>query len=298
MERDSRIHVLQVLSGPRTGQQVPLLPGVASILGRSSEVDHVFADDTVSRKHVRFHHARGRVWVRDLGSRNGTLVNGASVALHCLRDGDRIAVGANLLRVELVPASQISSRSKAPDASAPSMTGTLSDIPLADVLQWLSQSRKTGTLVVRGAREGALCLRQGQIYWARIEGRPGLRPDKALLRMLAWGDGTFGLDASRVEEVEGELTTSLEHVLMEAARQQDEIAHIGEKHALPGEDAVVSLVFPSGMPWRELTPNALDLVQHLAGGGSWQEALDRLPHDDVTLVRELVALSKAGVVRW
>jgi hypothetical protein len=85
---------------------------------------------------------------------------------------------------------------------------------------------------------------------------------------------------------------------MEAARQQDEIAHIGEKHALPGEDAVVSLVFPSGMPWRELTPNALDLVQHLAGGGSWQEALDRLPHDDVTLVRELVALSKAGVVRW
>jgi len=119
-----------------------------------------------------------------------------------------------------------------------------------------------------------------------------------LLRMLAWGDGTFGLDASRVEEVDSELTTSLEHVLMEAARQQDEIAHIGQKHPLPGDDVVVSLVFPSGKAWRELSPNALDLVQHLAGGGSWQDALDRLPQDDVTLVRELVALAKAGVVRW
>jgi len=298
MERDSRVHVLQVLSGARTGQQVALVPGVASILGRSGEVDHVFADDTVSRKHARFHHARGRVWIRDLGSRNGTLVNGKPVALHCLREGDRIAVGANLLRVELVSASQISSKSRTAETSAPSMTGALSDIPLADVLQWLSQSRKTGTLVVRGAREGALCLRQGQIYWARIEGRPGLRPDKALLRMLAWGDGTFGLDASRVEEVDSELTTSLEHVLMEAARQQDEIAHIGQKHPLPGDDVVVSLVFPSGKAWRELSPNALDLVQHLAGGGSWQDALDRLTQDDVTLVRELVALAKAGVVRW
>lgn len=292
----ANVHVLHFMSGRQRGREFPIAPEQSCLAGRSSEVDIVLKDDTVSRKHARFFHARGRVWMRDLGSRNGTIVNGQRVDRHCLREGDRISIGATLLRVDLVPASQLSRRTQPEDASGRSMSGTLADIPLSDVLQWLATSRKTGSLVVKGEHEGRLFLRQGQVYYAKIEGSE-VGPQKALLRMLSWADGTFGLDSSAEEQFEDELATSLDHLLMEAARQQDELAHLAERKAVPSER--IELVFPPGKPWRELDPHGLDLVQALASGPTtWPALLDALPLDDVSLTKAAVELKRAGVVDY
>lgn len=291
----ANVHVLHFVSGRYSGNEYPIAPEQSCLAGRSSEVDIVVKDDTVSRKHARFFHSRGRVWMRDLGSRNGTLVNGKKVERHCLREGDRIAIGSSLIRVDLVPASQLSKRSKGQDSSGRSMSGTLADIPLTDVLQWLATSRKTGGLVVKGAHEGRLYLRDGQVYYARIEGSE-VGPQKALLRMLGWEDGTFGLDSAAEDSFEDELATSLDHLLMEAARQQDELAHLAERKKVPETD--IELVFPPGKPWHELDGIALDVVQAVASGADWPRVLDLLPQDDVAITKAAVDLLKHNVVSY
>jgi hypothetical protein len=291
------IHVLHFLHGKYAGEEYALGPDDSYIAGRSPEADIVLSDDTVSRKHARFYRARNLVWVRDLGSRNGTVVNGREVGRHCLREGDRIALGSSLARIVMVPASQLSRRTRRPeDSAARSMTGSLQDIPLADVLQWLATSRKTGMLKVHGRRDGALHLREGQIYFANIDGSDNLDPQKALLRMLGWQDGSFELDSAREEEVPSEISTSLEHVLMEAARLQDELAHLAERHEMPTE--AISLVFPPGKVWKELEPAQIDLVQAVASGKSWTEILDTSDADDVTLTKVMIDLHKAEIVSY
>ena len=69
-------------------------------IGRSPESELKLSDSTVSRRHAEIVRD-GDVWVlRDLGSSNGTKVNGAPVVEHVLHDGDEIRVGSAKLRFE------------------------------------------------------------------------------------------------------------------------------------------------------------------------------------------------------
>jgi pSer/pThr/pTyr-binding forkhead associated (FHA) protein len=288
---------LTFLHGDQSGETIALAADGSWIAGRSAEADIVIRDDTVSRKHIRIFHARDGVWLRDLGSRNGTQVNGRRVDRHRLSEGDRITVGANLLRYERTAAAKSDRKVRAEDSSGRSMSGSVQDIPLADVLQWLATSRKTGTLKVEGSREGQLFLRDGMVFSATIDGAKGLHPEKALLRMLAWDDGLFELDSHLPEDLETEeIAPSLNQVLMEAARQADELAHLAESNAVP--DQLVELAFPPETAWKELEPEELDLVQELASGKDWQKVLDSSRDSDVDLTRRVIKLHQKGVVRF
>jgi hypothetical protein len=181
------------------------------------------------------------------------------------------------------------------------MTGTIEDIPLTDVLQWLATSRKTGALKVKDAdagRLGALHLRDGQVFYAAISGSEGMHPGKALRRMLAWQKGTFELDNAVIQDPPVEISMSLEHMLMEAARQQDELAALVKRSSLPGPQSEIRLIKPSPVRWKDLEPTQLDVMQDLAEWGSWATVLDRSEHEDLTLYRALVQLHKQGVVEY
>lgn len=66
----------------------------AVVLGRGHEADVRLADASVSRRHAEFRVDGDRVLVEDLGSTNGTTVNGQRVARATLRDGDSVGLGA------------------------------------------------------------------------------------------------------------------------------------------------------------------------------------------------------------
>lgn len=85
---------LTVLSGPDTGR-VFSLEG-SPLIGRGQRC-HVRVDDnSVSRAHAKIVAATGPRWtLEDLGSRNGTFVNGDRVDSRPLRDGDNIQLGAS-----------------------------------------------------------------------------------------------------------------------------------------------------------------------------------------------------------
>ena len=64
------------------------------VLGRSRESDIRVTDDNVSRRHVEVVQEDGAYWLHDLGSTNGTELNGSTVTHALLTDGDRITIGS------------------------------------------------------------------------------------------------------------------------------------------------------------------------------------------------------------
>jgi pSer/pThr/pTyr-binding forkhead associated (FHA) protein len=94
---ESRVS-LAVLSGPASGMEYPLeRPRVS--LGRGPGVDLAFPDPAMSREHACVEWAQGGFRVRDLGSTNGVLVEGARVAARELAHGDRFQLGEHLFQL-------------------------------------------------------------------------------------------------------------------------------------------------------------------------------------------------------
>jgi pSer/pThr/pTyr-binding forkhead associated (FHA) protein len=81
---------------------VRVLDSTALTLGRDAQNDLALdSDDFASARHARIEPRRDGVWVEDIGSTNGTYVNGARISkARVLRNGDVIRVGATDLRYE------------------------------------------------------------------------------------------------------------------------------------------------------------------------------------------------------
>jgi predicted component of type VI protein secretion system len=88
---------------------IPLIRGTAPLIvlqrpvlliGRHLECDVRINSPKVSRRHCCLAMAYDRVLIRDLGSRNGVRVNGRPVDESRLYDGDELAIGPILFRLE------------------------------------------------------------------------------------------------------------------------------------------------------------------------------------------------------
>jgi serine/threonine protein kinase len=74
------------------------------VAGRDEECGIRVRDSKASRTHCRFTIEPPHVGVRDLGSRNGTRVNGVLVEERELADGDEVRIGSTTLRITVAPA--------------------------------------------------------------------------------------------------------------------------------------------------------------------------------------------------
>ena len=114
---------LRVLAGPYTGREFTFDQHDTFLIGRS-ESAHLYLpeDKFFSRHHCLLEIAPPRCFLRDLGSTNGTFVNGQKVPEAHLRSGDRIQGGQTVLEVD-VQAEQPTSvnGSEAPTISQPSL---------------------------------------------------------------------------------------------------------------------------------------------------------------------------------
>lgn len=79
------------------------LAGGLATLGRGKDNDIVIDDGRVSRQHGRFQARRGALVYTDLGSTNGSRVNGVRVDEIALGYGDRLEIGDTVLVVETLP---------------------------------------------------------------------------------------------------------------------------------------------------------------------------------------------------
>ena len=74
-----------------------------AVIGRGQDVDARLVDTWASRHHCEIDVVDGGLAVRDLGSRNGTLVNGEVVSQSFLRPGDQLTVGLSTFEVQYNP---------------------------------------------------------------------------------------------------------------------------------------------------------------------------------------------------
>lgn len=88
----AEVPMLLVLQGQRPGQRL-FIDGAEFIMGRDEGCDLVIPDRQVSRRHARIRLEGERYLVEDLGSKNGTFVNGQEVhGPSPLQDGDEIQI--------------------------------------------------------------------------------------------------------------------------------------------------------------------------------------------------------------
>jgi len=74
-----------------------VLAGDVMTIGRLPECEVVVADKGASRRHAQIRNKDGAFTLTDLGSTNGTRLNGQTVQSRVLDDGDRITIGSTLL---------------------------------------------------------------------------------------------------------------------------------------------------------------------------------------------------------
>ncbi|MDO7786188.1 DUF3662 and FHA domain-containing protein [Desulforamulus aquiferis] len=87
---------LFVEEGPDTGREF-LLGDYRVVMGRRDSCDIVLLDSSISRRHAQLEPAGGRYWLTDLGSTNGTYLNGLLVEKVELTSGDVISLGSTVL---------------------------------------------------------------------------------------------------------------------------------------------------------------------------------------------------------
>jgi pSer/pThr/pTyr-binding forkhead associated (FHA) protein len=87
---------LTIETGPDTGRAYPLEGGLQ--IGRAVDNQLILRDPATSGHHARVERRGDQYFVVDLGSTNGTLVNGEPVQERQLKHGDRVIIGQNSVK--------------------------------------------------------------------------------------------------------------------------------------------------------------------------------------------------------
>ncbi len=113
--------VVRVLSGQQAGQVFPLKAG-SNLVGRSSSSQVHLLSLGVSKEHLKIEVIEDKLILSDLGSRNGTFLNGVKVKSSRVREGDKLLLNDTYLEIVQVPDAWANQLSSQMPGSAPQMT--------------------------------------------------------------------------------------------------------------------------------------------------------------------------------
>ena len=302
-----RSYVLRFISGKYQGGEFPIVNDKPIIVGRSSDLDMVLVEDMVSRKHARITMQQDQIWIEDLGSTNGSFVNGEKIKRARLKEGDRVLIGTSILKVIAGEGARADSTDAKRDlenvaaarrnTQARTMSGSIEEVPLPDLLQLFGTSKKSGVLVIRTESDdtGKIYMRKGVIYYASINDLEDVPPMKSIFRMLTWQKGLFDLDPADEREFPNELTVSVQEVLMEGLRQLDEFNEI--RSELPDLNTRLVLSQPVIPPLRDLKPEELDILPLAHNYGHLETVLNKSLSTDLDTVQFILKLIKNAYLR-
>ncbi|HTO69322.1 MAG TPA: FHA domain-containing protein [Myxococcota bacterium] len=198
-------------------------------IGRGRDCELPLFSDSASRRHAEVYAEGEEFLVRDLGSKNGTFVNGEAVAApRALRPGDRIGIGANTITFCRVDASftgflsdpaghetMVIARAIAREV----FRGDLAEMPAFVVLQMLEMGHKSGVLEI-SADDGLvrIWLGDGQPLDAESEKARGV---DAALAVVGLSSGAFRFVAN-VDAPARTIDIAMTELLLEGSRLFDE----------------------------------------------------------------------------
>ena len=304
--RPGKSFVLRFISGKYQGGEFPIVAEKQIIVGRSSDLEMVLVEDMVSRKHAKIQMQGDQIWIEDLGSTNGTFVNGEKIKRARLKEGDRVLIGTSILKLiagdgtgestadakkelEIVAAQRRTSQGR-------TMSGSIDEVPLPDLLQLFGTSKKNGVLVIRTDDDvGRIYLKKGNISYAIINDLDDVPPLKSVYRMLTWQKGLFDLDPPDEREFPNEVNMGVQEILMEGIRQLDEFNRI--KDELPELSARLVLMSPLTPPLKDLKPAELDILQLAHNYAHFETVMNKSQATDLETVEVVLKLIKGTYLR-
>ncbi|MFK7985891.1 MAG: DUF4388 domain-containing protein [Sandaracinaceae bacterium] len=302
--RPAKAYALRFISGKYQGGEFPLPNTKEIVVGRSSELDMVLVEDMVSRRHAKITVTGDQIFIQDLGSTNGTFVNGEKIKRARLQEGDHILIGTSIIKL-------IANDGGAPDKSkhnledvaagrrtsqVRTMSGSIAEIPLPDLMQLFSASKKSGVLEVRTDQDlGKIFFDGGQVVYATVNDNYDVPPLKSLFRVLTWPEGAFDMAPPEEREFAEPITMSTEGILMEGMRQIDEIRRLGAD--MPPMHATISLAMPMIPPMSDLEAAELNVLQLAYNYGHTETILNKSMSSDLETSETLVKLLKDGYLR-
>jgi hypothetical protein len=263
----------------------------------------VLVEDMVSRRHAKIIVSDDQIVIQDLGSTNGTFVNGEKIKRAKLNEGDRILIGTSIIKlVAADPTSagaslqKMEAQARTRSTQARTMSGSIDEVPLPDLMQLFSTSKKSGVLVVRtDDAEGKIFLEKGAIVFGSVNDQEEVPPLKSLIRILTWEHGTFDMEPAVERSFPTRLDMSTEGILMEGFRQIDELRQLAG--SLPPHHALMSMAKPVVPALRELAPEDLDVLQLVINYGTVETILNKSLASDLDTSEVLLKLLKAGYIR-
>jgi pSer/pThr/pTyr-binding forkhead associated (FHA) protein len=205
-----------------------LYAGSEVVIGRAVECSLNLQHNAISRRHATIRCGADALVLNDLGSANGTLVNGKKIAGSTkLAAGDVIDLGP--YRIAVRPPSAGPTDEGAPAAKDPKeqlranqseISGAIGSLDLTELLRVVELHRKTGTLVVESPDgRGRLIIVNGKPTNARFGGQ---FDEAAVLAMARVRSGKFHFRSRVDEKVETTMTSTLSQLIVELARKEDE----------------------------------------------------------------------------
>jgi diguanylate cyclase (GGDEF)-like protein len=189
LQSTGRRAVLVFLDGPDQGMLVAL-DAADIVLGRDADCGVMLQDDGVSRQHARIRAEGPEQWtLEDMGSKNGTWVNGARIDKRALADGDRLTLGRAVLKFLL------------PDAEDEKYQRQLYEIstrdPLTNLLNRRSFNDRMAVEIAYARRHGSLlaALMIDLDHFKQVNDTHGhLAGDRVLARVAAFVQGQVRIE--------------------------------------------------------------------------------------------------------
>ncbi len=174
------------------------------------------------------------------------------------------------------------------------LSGSLGEMPLADLLQIMRANRREGVLEIDGPTAGTIWLRKGEVIDARAGKTQGL---KALFRLLRVVDGRFVFRPSRIMRQpalsQGGEDMPLDSLLLEAARQHDELERMRRERPISGRMTVLRELgaLPEG-----LHPLHRELLLLVEFYGNAEDVVENAKVPDLDAMQALRTLIEGGLI--
>lgn len=227
--------VLHLRSPGRDVQLIPLTDGQTVRVGRAPQNDIALADDSVSRQHALFSCSNFGVVVSDLGSTNGTFLNGDQLtSMRDLAHGDLVNLGHSSIRIEIPQAEGIYEHSETPPAARSSTT----------MLQPVAVSVMSCRLVRFGEMSASL------------------DPDELMKALLQWNSGASQVIGQEGGQVDKVIESSIVALWVGAARSEQAMQALTAARKI----FEFSKLFGSEGKWQHQTQIPWDVMVVLCSG--------------------------------
>ncbi len=180
-----------------------------------------------------------------------------------------------------------------PPATPVTMTGTVRDLGLVDVLQSLETWKKSAlVLCENGGQLARIWVCDGEVVDAELGPVTG---EAAFWRVMTWESGSYRVEFADTELRQARIQGGTQAALVEAMRRMEELGRAGQK--LPMEAQLAIDVAKLAEHLDSLPDEVNGILRHFDGTRSLRAAIDLSPADDLATLELVQRLIGDGILR-